>query len=198
MATPNDMEGLRAAWRALAGGLPREGWQTISITVRAPCTLLAGVRMPGGEESLLIGFRGIRAVPDSGLPQGRGFEILRLHDDPTGGDQLMLALTRREGGSSELFAMMAEDIVDLVDGCSAVEEDGVLQSFLERIRAWQDFMDRHKEAVLSAEAEQGLFGELVVLERMIESGVPVTELLDAWQGHATACMISCLAQAGSK
>ena len=28
----------------------------------------------------------------------------------------MLALTRREGGSSELFAMMAEDIVDLVDG----------------------------------------------------------------------------------
>ena len=94
----------------------------------------------------------------------------------------MLALTRREGGSSELFAMMAEDLIGLVDSCSATEEDGVLQSFLERIRAWQDFMDRHRETVLSAEAEQGLFGELVVLERMIESGVPVTKLLDAWEG----------------
>ena len=182
MVAPNDMEGLRAAWRALSSEWPREGWRTISITVRAPCTLLAGVRMPSGEESLLIGFRGIRTVPDSRLPQGRGFEILRLQNDPTSSDQLMLALTRREGGSSELFAMMAEDLVGLVDSCSAMEEDGVLQSFLERIRAWQDFMDRHRETVLSAEAEQGLFGELVVLERMIESGVPVTKLLDAWEG----------------
>ena len=182
MAAPNDTDSLRAAWRALSAGEPRAGWRTIPITVRAPCTFLAGKRMPGGHESLLIGFRDIRTIPDSGLPQGRGFEIRRLGDDPTGAGQLMLALTRREGGSSELFAMMAKDLVELVDGSSAVGEHGVLHGVLERIRAWQEFMDRHKEGVLSAEDEQGLFGELVVLERMMELGVPATEILEAWQG----------------
>jgi Putative PD-(D/E)XK family member, (DUF4420) len=82
----------------------------------------------------------------------------------------------------ELFGMMADDLVCLVDGCATEAEEGVLRRFLARIRAWQDFMDRHKEGVLSEEAEQGLFGELVVLERMIESGVPAGSILDAWQG----------------
>ena len=67
--------------------------------------------------------------------------------------------------------------------CSAVEEDGVLQSFLERIRAWQDFMDRHKEAVYSRRRpSRDSLANLWCWKRMIESGVPVTELLDAWQG----------------
>lgn len=182
MADPSDVEGLRAAWRALAGGREGEGWQTIPVTIYAPCTLFAGRRMPSGEEAVLIGFRSIRTVPDSHLPQGHGFEVLRLRTDPTGGDRLMLALARRTGGSLELFAMMAEDLLSLLHGCAAAGEDRVLQRFLARIRAWQDFMDRHMEDVLSAEAEQGLFGELVLLEHMIEAGVPARDILDAWQG----------------
>ena len=43
-------------------------------------------------------------------------------------------------------------------------------------------MNRHRESVLSAENEQGLFGELVLLERMIEAGLPPRDVLDAWRG----------------
>ena len=182
MAAPSDMDSLRAAWRALASKRQDEGWRTIPITVRAPCTLFAGRRMPGGEEAMLIGFRTIRKVPDSHLPQGRGFEVFRLQADPTGDGRTMLALTRASIGSPELFAMMAEDLVDLLDRCATSEEEEVFQRFLARIRAWQDFMDRRKEGVLSAEAEQGLFGELVMLERMMDAGVPARDILDAWQG----------------
>ena len=179
---PNDMEGLHAAWRALAGARQGEGWQTIPVTVRARCTLSAARRMPGGEEAVLVGFRGVRSLPDSRLPQGHGFEVLRLESDPTGADHLVVALARRPGGSPELFAMMAEDLVSLVDGLVATQESTVLRRFLARIRAWQDFMNRHRESVLSAESEQGLFGELVLLERMIEAGVAPRDILDAWQG----------------
>ena len=176
------MEGLRAAWRALAGARRGEGWQTIPVTVGAPCSLSAARRMPGGEEAVLVGFRGARSLPNSRLPQGHGFEVLKLDDDPTGADQLVVALARRPSGSPELFAMMAEDLVGLVDTWAAVQEDTVLRRFLARIRAWQDFMNRHRESVLSAENEQGLFGELVLLERMIEAGLPARDVLDAWQG----------------
>ena len=179
---PNDMEDLRAAWRALAGTRQGEGWQTIPVTVRAPCALSAARRMPGGEEAVLVGFRGVRLLPDAKLPQGHGFEVLKLERDPTGADHLVVALARRPGGSLELFAMMAEDLLGLLDGWAAAREDTVLRRFLARIRAWQDFMNRHRESVLSPENEQGLFGELVLLERMIEAGLPPRDILDAWQG----------------
>ena len=179
---PSDMDGLRAAWRALSGARHGKGWQTIPVTVRAPCSLSAARRMPGGEEAMLVGFRGVWSLPDAKLPQGHGFEVLRLEADPTGADQLVVALARRPGGSPELFATMAEDLVSLLDGWAAAREDTVLRRFLARIRAWQDFMNRHRNSVLSEENEQGLFGELVLLEHMIESGLPSRDVLDAWQG----------------
>jgi len=182
MAAQSDMEALQAAWRALAGGQEESGWRTIPVNVHAPFMLLAGRRMPGGEEAVLVGFRNIRRIPDSHLPQGHGFEVYRLPTDPTGGHRLLLALARRTGGSPELFTMMAEDIVRLLNTSTVVEEGGILQRFLARIRAWQDFMDRHKEGVLSSEAELGLFGELLLLQRMIEAGGPPGNILDAWQG----------------
>ena len=180
---PSEIAGLRAAWRALAGAGQGEGWQTIPVTIRAHCSLSAARRMPGGEEAVLVGFRSVRTLPDFKLPQGHGFEVLRLQNDPTGGDHLVVALARRPGGSPDLFAMMAEDLVGLLDDLVAQEET-VLRDFLARIRAWQDFMNRHRESVLSAENEQGLFGELVLLERMIEAGLRPRDVLDAWQGPA--------------
>lgn len=182
MAAPSDMESLRSAWRALAGSGESSGWQTIPVSVHAPCILLAGRRMPGGEEAVLIGFSTIKKIPDSHLPQGQGFEVVRLRNDPTGGGHLVLALARRTEASPELFSMMAEDLVRLLETCGASEEEGVLQRFLARIRAWQEFMDRHNEGMLSAEAEQGLFGELFFLDTLIQSGVPARTILDAWQG----------------
>jgi hypothetical protein len=182
MAAPTDMNDLCAAWRALAGGHEGEGWKTIPVATAASCTLLAGRHLPGGEEALLIGFRDIRLVPDSHLPQGHGFGVCRLAADPTGGDRFWVALSRRSDGSRELFAMMAEDLLRLIENGAMQDEDVMLHRFLARIRAWQDFMDRHREGVLSAEAELGLFGELVLMGRMIEAGMPERHVIDAWQG----------------
>lgn len=182
MAAPADMRDLRAAWRALAGGHESGGWKTIPVATAAPCKLLAGRRLPGDEEALMVGFSNIREVPDSHLPQGHGFEVSRLAVDPLGGDRFWMALTRRVGGSLELFTMMAEDLLWHIEGCATQSEDSLLRRFLSRIRAWQDFMDRHRGIVLSGEAELGLFGELVLIERMIEAGISERYVMDAWQG----------------
>lgn len=179
---PSDMDDLRAAWRALAGTGAGDGWQTISITADAPCSVLAARRKPGDEEAVLVGFRGVRPVPGSRLPQGHGFEVVRVEPDPDGEDSLVLALARRTEGSADLFAMMAEDLVLLLRRCTGMREATVLQRFLARIHAWQEFMNRHRESVLSANDEQGLFGELVVLDALIEAGLEAQVVLEAWEG----------------
>ncbi|MDX1063881.1 PD-(D/E)XK motif protein [Sinorhizobium medicae] len=180
MAAPIDLDDLRAAWRALGGSREEEGWKTIAVTNAGPCVVLAGRRLPGDEEAVLVGFRNARTV--SQLPQGHGFEVLKLVSAPMGAGRCWLALARRRGGSEELFAMMAEDLVRLLESSAAQDEDALFHQFLSRIRAWQDFMDRHREGVLSPEAELGLFGELVVIEHMIDAGMQALNVLCAWQG----------------
>ena len=181
---PSDMNDLRAAWRALGGTREGDGWQTIPVAVDAPCSLFAGTRMPGGEEAVLVGFRSVESLPEPGLPQGHGFEVLRVDAPRTDEHRLVVALARRPGGSPELFAMMAEDLVRLLDGCAGTREDTVLRRFLARINAWQQFMNRHRESVLSAENEQGLFGELVLVEHLLDAELPPQDVLDSWQGPA--------------
>jgi hypothetical protein len=182
MAVPSDVDGLRAAWRALGSGRDEEGWQTIPVSVRVPCTFFAGRHQPGGEEAVLLAFRHLATIPDLHLPQGHGFEVLTLPADPTGAGQVTLALARKASGSFEFFSIMAEDLLGLLHSCTTDNEEQILRLFLARIRAWQDFMERHREGVLSAEAEQGLFGELVMLGRMLDSGIQPESLLDTWQG----------------
>lgn len=143
---------------------------------------MAGRRYPGGEETVLVGFAHIAALPVSQLPQGHGFEVTKLTIDPTGQHLAWLALARRASGSPELFGSMAEDVLHLLEVNSGEPEDRVLSRFLIRIRAWQDFMERHREDMLSPEAELGLYGELLLVSAMIAAGVPPLTVLNDWQG----------------
>jgi hypothetical protein len=69
--------------------------------------------------------------------------------------------------------MMAEDVVAALDALSANSDDAaLLHHFLARIRAWQDFMRRGDDGMLSPEAELGLYGELEFLEGLISCGLP--------------------------
>jgi hypothetical protein len=182
MAPLNDAESLRQAWRALAGNGGREGWRTIPIELSAPCRLLAGRHCPGNEEAILVGFRGVKLPPDAHLPQGHGFSVAKPVGDTLGKLHAWVALSRNPAGSLDLFAMMAADVVRLLDGCGNVGGERLFPLFLSRIRAWQDFMERGRDGVLSQEAEVGLVGEMIVLKALLVAGVSARVALNAWQG----------------
>lgn len=182
MARASDAEALLQAWRALAGGSGGEGWRTIPLELGSPCRVLAGRRLPGDEEAVLVGFESVRLPSDAELPRGQGFRVATVAAGGLGGTHVWLALSRRSAGSPELFAMMAADILDLLGGVSGGGSGRLLRVFLNRIRAWQDFMERGHERVLGPEAEVGLAGELVVLGALVDAGLPPGSALDAWQG----------------
>lgn len=181
MARPIDHEGLRAAWRALAGGAA-DGWRTIPIMATGRLTVLAGRRLPGNEEAVIAGFTGQRMPAADLLPRGRGFAVdyVALPDGTE--DHRWIGLSRKSSGSLELFMMM---VVDVLGSMSlAAPEDGRTDAFhfLARIRAWQDFMQRGDEGVLGPEAEVGLVGELAMLTNLLAAGIPSADAVLSWQG----------------
>lgn len=169
---------LLASWRSMAVGTDAmEGWRSIALSEQGSCRTRAACHSPGNEEALLVSFHGTRLPPINQLPQGRGFNV---HKVVLQGSS-WLALTRRSEGRPELFTRMVADVLATLDQSRSSDTAKLLQIYLSRIRAWQDFMRKGQEG-LSPEEELGLAGELILLNSLIDEGLSTSMVLAAWKG----------------
>lgn len=174
------------AWRALAGFSSNDtGWRTIPVLGRLGCRLFAGRHYPGDVEAILIGFRSVRILSKEQLPEGAGFLVCAADPGPLEGYR-WLALMRLPSGSLEIFTMMAADIVATLEFSHGADDDSLLGIFLARIRAWQKFMQRGRDGILSQEAEIGLHGELVILSSILGAGAIPDVAIQSWCGPKDA------------
>jgi len=149
MDPQTSLEELHAAWRALRSESAGPGWRTIKVQAESRCPVLAGREFPGNGEALLVGFTGIgRPAPDS-LPQGQGFLVTCLELGQAGAGYTWIALSRQMGGALDLFAVMAEDVLRIVGASYPHNDQQRYAAFLERIRAWQEFMRRNASLLLT-------------------------------------------------
>lgn len=182
MAPLIENNSLLAAWRALDGAATATGWRTIIVEKNGNCRLLAGRRFPGNEEAILVGFSTATVPHDKHLPQGHGFQVNRLERNLIGDGNVWVSLARLPVGSLDMFSLMAEDIVSFLKVRSADSEENIFRAFLNRIHAWQNFMNRGSLGILSGEAEIGLFGELIILKSLLTMGMPPIDVLNSWAG----------------
>ena len=173
---------LEGAWRALTDYRNDEGWCTITIKTSGPCHLLAGRHFPGNEEALLVGFSSIRIPPNEQLPQGLGFQVSKVELGIDGQGYPWIALCRQREGNPDFFATMADDIVVTLEKQLMNDNVRLFNLFISRIKAWQDFMRKGGGDILSPEAEIGLFGELIFLHKLLDSGLLAEFVVDSWQG----------------
>jgi hypothetical protein len=87
-------------------------------------------------------------------------------------------------GSAELFVVMVCDVVGALDEAAfaGAAEAKLLRVFLGRVSAWQEFMRKGSQQMLSPEAEIGLVGELTLLRAIIASGVSQLTAVESWVG----------------
>lgn len=173
---------LHTAWQALAGNSSEGGWHTIPVEMKGNCRVLAGRYFPGNEEAILVGFNSINVPLDKNLPQGHGFRVNRLERNIIGDGHIWVSLARLSQGSLDMFALMAEDIVNFLSIHANDSEESVFNAFLGRIHAWQNFMNRENSGILSAESEIGLFGELILLQNLLKSEMPIMDVINSWHG----------------
>lgn len=182
MVLQNDREILKAAWRALAGGdIIEDGWLTTTIEAGSNWKLRAGRCFPHNGESILVGFNLTGEPKPSQLPQGKGFIVEKVEQNISGA-RLWVALCKKPTGNLDMFAIMVEDILCLLRIYDCMDSSFIFQIFIDRIRAWQEFMQRTKNYVLSSESEIGLFGELLFFKILLQEGIPVTDVLESWHG----------------
>lgn len=181
LSSSGDTE-LVSAWRALSGHATGDGWKVIELFSLGNCSVMAGRRGSRNEETVLVGVKGHLPSQPNQLPRGQGFSLIRteVHSNATG--YSWFALVRQETGALELFTKVAIDLVTLMEATSAQEGSRIHSAMISRIRAWQAFMKRDSDGVLSTEEEIGLFGELVVLRNLLDDGVSEFDALDSWAG----------------
>ncbi|MEL4454853.1 PD-(D/E)XK motif protein [Lutimonas vermicola] len=80
----------------------------------------------------------------------------------------------------DIFVVFTEDIVNHIKEVSSSQEAiGIISS---RIRYWKKLFGKYSNNILSPERQRGLFGELLFIKEMIESGNDMEETIRAWEG----------------
>ncbi|WP_394241140.1 PD-(D/E)XK motif protein [Halopseudomonas laoshanensis] len=182
MAPVNDPYILEV-WKALPTDSITAGWRTIDLVQIGPCRIKAAKYLPDNLEALLVGFPDVVVAPNSQLPQGKGFKMVRAGLGKSGGDHQWLAIVRQPTGPLELFATMVADISNFLASSEQLNEQLLYRRFLGRVRGWQEFMRRGGDG-LSSEAELGLVGELNALSMLVTKNVPLYTVVNSWKGPA--------------
>lgn len=180
---PRPIDEFVAVWDALSDSSTEVGWCGIPVAGAGECELMAARRFPGNEEALLACFPTASPGMSDHLPEGKGFEVVRV--DPFDDGKTWIALSRKESGSPELFAEMVGDVAGVMDAAAPEGDASVLKAMLRRVRMWQHFMSRGK-GLLSSEAELGLAGELFFMMRLLDAGVSCESVLGGWVGPDNA------------
>lgn len=177
-------EGITRAWRALARQEATEDWRFVHLTDMGSVSVEAGCQFPLGQEALIVSFPGSWPVNPARLPEGKGFDVYCIKGQTVFAGMTAIALVRRPEGSPDIFAIMIVDVLrSLETAANSVGRD-VMETFLERVREWQDFMARTHRP-LSSDAQIGLLGELWML-RLLTNTTLGAGALDCWQGPLRA------------
>ena len=93
---------------------------------------------------------------------------------------LLIQLINRENRVCDIFAAICENIASTIQTVSS-EKDAVIL-VVNQMRKWQELFSKKITKSLSAQEQQGLFGELSFLQKLICSLRDKTRLVESWVG----------------
>lgn len=133
------------------------------------------VEKPANTRALLVDVD-LSGVELGELPSGRGMDLRRV-PATSGGQALELVLSKQS--FADLFDTLVTDVAKAA--AEGVDKTDVAARVTARVRRWQRFL-RENSTGLSGERQQGLFGELYFLRRILLGTVSSTDAVEAWVG----------------
>lgn len=173
-------DGLLKSWKALAKREGESAWQFVHLTDVGPVAFKAGCHFPGGREALLLSFPGSLLGDASGLPKGKGFDVMQILDATQFAGRSTIGLVRRNEGSLDIFSIMATDVLKALEATEPKTAQSLAKALIGRVTEWQAFMAR-KRRPLTPQAQLGLAGELHFLDALCDL-VGAEDAIDLWQG----------------
>jgi hypothetical protein len=172
---------LELAWKALSDEQIHSGWRSIEIARFGSSILRAARYYPDNTEAILIGFETIEIGSSISLPSCKGFSMERMKSHSNNEKTVWLSLVRDTDGLLEFFSVMVDDVLNTLIHLNSSDERQIYQTFLGRIKAWQEFMKKGS-GILTPESELGLIGELYFMKLLLDFPVSINDILSCWAG----------------
>ena len=112
------------------------------------------------------------------LPKLRGLHVDKLWAEVDTRESILIRLVERE--QRDIFLRFCRDIVDSTN--LATTEDQAVQRFLARTWRWHRLLQGGRDDRLGEEAQKGLIGELLVLERHLCPVLGAADAVRCWTG----------------
>lgn len=80
----------------------------------------------------------------------------------------------------DTFSKIAADVIACVQNLN--NEQDYLTTYCKRVNSWRNIFTRGAQQLLTQDEQVGLYGELELIQEMINEGIPTSEVIDAWKG----------------
>jgi len=169
-------------WSAMESSAPTSsGWAKTRVLQHTPHDLWIGVKHPQLYRSLIYVVPAQHAPLSKHIPQLRYIAVdLVPHDE----DHLEIHIRLEDTSLAEVFTVLVSDIAQRIGKAESVE--GGVETLLSRLRHWRNLLQPDAGHGLSREKRRGLFGELYLMRRLIEAGIPSDVVVGAWVGPSGA------------
>ena len=115
-------------------------------------------------------------------PKWRGMQFETLTLDVPKPHTKHISICLQDAGDINIFTTVCSDIADTLENIGKPENRTIeLQKCLD---GWTDFFEKYGSEGLSKKAQRGLYGELMLLERLIQEGMTNRKAVESWQGNA--------------
>lgn len=127
---------------------------------------------------LLVLRHSAEAKPVSRLPRLREIEVQDHTATPEGPSTLTFTLL--DSAQKDLFYRLCTDIVEGASGAASERE--AVHIAITRTWRWYYLLSGGRDGRLSVEEQQGLIGELLVIEKLLLPALPANDAVSAWRG----------------
>lgn len=93
---------------------------------------------------------------------------------------LLIQLNNREERVRDIFAAICSNIANII--VSVPTEREAIKLVINQMRKWQDLFSKKIKNILSIQEQQGLFGELSFLQKLINSSINRVRSIESWVG----------------
>ncbi|MFY9310089.1 MAG: PD-(D/E)XK motif protein [Bacteroidia bacterium] len=178
------MDRIKEIWRKLESNPAGvSGIEKIRFSESSPCDLYLGIKTPENSRLFAIRISLKNAKNVIGLRNIKGMRIEKILDNRNEGF-ILLNLILSDNQYQDIFDVLISDIISHV--VDLADEKEIIKNFYNRLNKWQALFEKFNPEGLSAESQRGLFGELVLLKKLISEFPDKSKAVQSWVGSALA------------
>ncbi|OCH60192.1 hypothetical protein A6D98_12480 [Aliivibrio fischeri] len=165
-----DQYKLKESWAAFDFNEETSGIRSIPLLSVNKRSYYAAMSYPDNAESIMIEVSTDTTIPSSVDSLGFSITCQLLPNK-----KYVIVVTKSKDASFDIFYAMCIDLID------CVSHSEYSSAIISRLFAWKNFM-KTPTNYLSQSSERGLFGELIVLNKLVDVCGAHSKLLDSWLG----------------